>query len=100
VKKVRDHFGAQTIVSNNLYAHYNLMRLYFGGVQRAKTADKEKVTDAMLEQTIPTGNGEVHLRASDRHVDMNTVISVAKGGSLDLLQDVGRVVAPSQCTKT
>ncbi|VTU30393.1 substrate-binding protein [Variovorax sp. PBL-E5] len=99
VKKVRDHFGPQTIVSNNLYAHYNLMRLYFGGVQRAKTADKEKVSDAMLDQTIPTGNGDVYLRASDRHVDLNTVISVAKAGSLDLLQDVGRVVAPSQCTK-
>ncbi|VTU39932.1 Aliphatic amidase expression-regulating protein [Variovorax sp. PBS-H4] len=99
VKKVRERFGPQTIVSNNLYAHYNLMRFYFGGVQRAKTADKERVTDAMLGQTLATGNGEVLLRASDRHVDLNTVISVAKGGSLDLLQDVGRVVAPSQCKK-
>ncbi|RZL87730.1 MAG: aliphatic amidase expression-regulating protein [Variovorax sp.] len=99
VKKVRERFGPQTIVSNNLYAHYNLMRLYFGGVERAKTADKEKVTDAMVGQTLLTGNGEVQLRASDRHVDLNTVISVAKGGSLDLLQDVGRVVAPSQCAK-
>lgn len=99
VKKVRDRFGPQTIVSNNLYAHYNLMRLYFGGVQRAKSADKEKVTDAMLGQSLATANGEVLLRTADRHVDLNTLISVARNGSLDLLQDVGRVVAPSQCTK-
>jgi branched-chain amino acid transport system substrate-binding protein/urea transport system substrate-binding protein len=100
VKRVREHFGPQTIVSNNLYAHYNLMRLYFGGVQRANSADKEKVTDAMVGQTLATANGEVLLRASDRHVDLNTVISVAKDGRLDLLLDVGRVVAPTQCAKT
>ena len=68
-------------------------------MQRANSVDKEKVTDAMVGQTLQTGNGEVQLRASDRHVDLNTVISVAKGGSLDLLQDVGRVVAPTQCAK-
>lgn len=100
VKQVRDRFGAQAIVSNNLYAHYNMMRLYFGGVQRAESADKEKVTDAMLDQKLATGNGEVQLRRSDRHVDLNTLISVAKGGSLELLQDVGRVVAPSQCARS
>lgn len=97
VKKVHDRFGPQAIVSNNLYAHYNLMRLYFGGVQRVKTADKEKVTDAMLGQTLMTGNGEVYLRPSDRHVDLNVVIAAAKGGKFELLKDVGRVVAPSQC---
>lgn len=99
IKQVRDRYGAQTIVSNTTDAHYNLMRFYFGGVKRAKTADKEKVTDAMLDQTIMSGNGEVHLRKDDRHVDLNVLISVAKGGSLELLQDVGRVVAPSQCAK-
>lgn len=99
VKKVRDRFGPQTIVSNNLYAHYNLTRLYFGGVQRAKTSDKEKVTDAMVGQTLMTANGEVFLRPSDRHVETNTLISVARKGSLDLLQDVGRVATPSQCAK-
>ncbi|MEJ8814528.1 substrate-binding protein [Variovorax ureilyticus] len=99
VKKVRERFGPQTIVSNNLYAHYYLTKLYFGGVQRANSSDKEKVTDAMLDQTIPTANGDVHLRAGDRHADLNTVISVAKTGKLELLQDVGRVVAPSQCSK-
>ncbi|MBS0316028.1 MAG: substrate-binding protein [Proteobacteria bacterium] len=97
VKNVRDHFGPQTIVSNNLYAHYNMMRLYFGGVQRAKSTDKEKITDAMVGQTLATANGEVFLRSSDRHVELNTLISMAKNGSLELLQNVGRVVAPSQC---
>ena len=100
VKKVRDRYGAQTIVSNNLHAHYFLMQFYFGGIKRAKTADKEKVTDAMVPQTIMTGNGEATLRASDRHVDMDNVIVVAKAGKLEPLKDVGHVNAPSQCAKS
>ncbi len=99
VKKVRDHYGPQTIVSNNLHAHYQMMRFYFGGIERAKTADKEKVTDAMVPQTLMTGNGEATLRASDRHVDMDSVIVVAKDGRLELLKDVGHVPFPSQCAK-
>lgn len=99
VKKARDRFGPQTIVSNNLYAHYYMTKLYLGGVQRANSADKEKVTDSMVDQTVATANGDVHLRATDRHVDLNTLISVAKGGNLELLENVGRVVAPSQCAK-
>lgn len=100
VKKVHDRYGPQVIVSNTTNAHYNSMRLYFGGVQRAQSVDKEKVTDAMLGQTILTGNGQVFLRPDDRHMDLDVVISRAQGGRLELLQDVGRMTAPSQCVKS
>lgn len=99
VKKVRERYGPKTIVSNTTDAHYNLLRLYFGGVKRANSTDKEKVTDAMVDQTVLSGNGEVRLRAADRHVDLNILISAAKNGSFELLQDVGRVVAVAQCGK-
>jgi urea transport system substrate-binding protein len=100
VKKVRDRYGANTIVSNTTDAHYNLMRFYFGGIRKAETTDKEKVLAAMVDQKLLSGNGEVYLRASDRHVDLNVVISEAKDGILVLKKDVGRVSGPDQCKKT
>jgi ABC-type branched-subunit amino acid transport system substrate-binding protein len=50
VKKVRDRYGPSTIVSNTTDAHYNLMRFYIGGIERAQGNDKEKVTDDMVDQ--------------------------------------------------
>jgi urea transport system substrate-binding protein len=100
VKKVRDRYGANTIVSNTTDAHYNLMRFYFGSIRKAETSDKEKVLAAMVDQKLLSGNGEVYLRATDRHVDLNVVISEAKDGILVLKKDVGRVSGPDQCKKT
>jgi ABC-type branched-subunit amino acid transport system substrate-binding protein len=99
VKKVRDRYGPKTIVSNTTDAHYNVMRFYFNGVQRAGTTDKDKVLAAMVDQSLLSGNGEIYLRSSDRHVDLNVVISEAKDGVLVLKKDVGRVSAPDQCKK-
>ena len=100
VKKVRDRYGQTTIVSNTTDAHYNLMRFYLNGIHRAQTTDKEKVLNAMVDQKLLSGNGEVYLRASDRHVDLNVVISEAKDGRLVLKKDIGRVSGPDQCKKT
>lgn len=99
VKKVRDRYGPKTIVSNTTDAHYNVMRFYFNGVQKAGTTDKDKVLAAMVDQKLLSGNGEIYLRASDRHVDLNVIISETKDGVLVLKKDVGRVSAPDQCKK-
>ena len=99
VKKVRDRYGPKTIVSNTTDAHHNVMRFYFNGVQRAGTTDKDKVLAAMVDQKLLSGNGEIYLRSSDRHVDLNVIISEAKDGVLVLKKDVGRVSAPDQCKK-
>ena len=96
-KKVRDRYGPTTIVSNTTDAHYNLMRFYFGGVERANSADKEKVTDAMVDQWLQSGNGRVYLRPEDRHVDLNVLISEVENGVLALQKDVGRVDPPNEC---
>src|SRR5215472_9882609 len=97
VKTVRDRYGPKTIVSNTTDAHYNLMRFYFGGIERAQGTDKEKVTDAMVDQWLLSGNGRVYLRPEDRHVDLNVLISEAKDGVLVLKKDVGRVDPPNEC---
>ena len=53
----------------------------------------------MVDQKLLSCNGEVFLRSSDRHVDINVVISEAKDGILALKKDVGRVSGPNQCKK-
>jgi ABC-type branched-subunit amino acid transport system substrate-binding protein len=97
VKKVRDRYGPNTIVSNTTDAHYNLMRFYFGGIERAQSTDKEKVTDAMVDQWLLSGNGRVYLRPEDRHVDLNVLISEVENGVLALKKDIGRVDPPNEC---
>lgn len=98
VKKVHDKFGMDAIVSNTVDAHYMLTRFYIEGIKKAGTDDKEAVLDAMVDQTLMSGNGEVHLRASDRHTDLNVLIAEAKGGVMEVKEDIGRIVASNQCS--
>lgn len=97
VRKVRDRYGEDAIVSNTVDAHYMLTRFYIEGIKRAGTDDKEKVIDAMLDQTLTSGNGDVHLRSSDRHTDLNVVLAEAENGKLVVKKDIGRVAAANQC---
>lgn len=98
VDKVKGRFGDDAVVSNTVDAHYNLTRFFIEGIRRAGSDDKEAITEAMVGQSLLSGNGEVHLRPVDRHVDLNVLIAETSGGQLVLKQDVGRVEAPSQCT--
>jgi ABC-type branched-subunit amino acid transport system substrate-binding protein len=97
VAKVRDRFGADAVVSNTVDAHYNLARFFVEGIKRAGSDDKEAITEAMVDQSLMSGNGEVHLRPEDRHVDLNVLIAETIDGQLVLTKDIGRVEAPSQC---
>jgi urea transport system substrate-binding protein len=97
VAKVKGRFGADAVVSNTVDAHYNLTRFFIGGIERAGSDDKEAITDAMPGQSLMSGNGEVHLRPEDRHVDLNVLIAETKDGQLVLKKDIGPVKAPSQC---
>ena len=90
-------FGTDAIVSNTVDAHWTLTRMYIEGIRRAGGDDKEAVTDAMVDQSIRSGNGEVYLRASDRHTDLNVLIAQAQGGKMEVLKDLGRISAANQC---
>jgi branched-chain amino acid transport system substrate-binding protein/urea transport system substrate-binding protein len=98
VDKVHAKFGSDAIVSNTVDAHYMLTRFYIEGIKRAGTDDREAVLDAMVDNTLMSGNGEVHLRASDRHADLNVLIAEARDGQMVVKEDLGRIVASSQCT--
>jgi branched-chain amino acid transport system substrate-binding protein/urea transport system substrate-binding protein len=97
VAKVRDRFGADAVVSNTVDAHYMLTRFFIEGINRAGTVDKEAITDAMVDQTLMSGNGEVYLRPQDRHVDLNVLLAETADGRLVLKEYIGPVKAPSQC---
>ncbi|CAM5494242.1 substrate-binding protein [Eoetvoesiella caeni] len=99
VKKMRAKFGPDAIVSNTVDAHYTLTRFYIEGIKRANSDNKEAITDAMVGHSMLSGNGEVTLRASDRHADLNILIAQAKDGRMVIKKDIGRVVAPQQCAK-
>jgi branched-chain amino acid transport system substrate-binding protein/urea transport system substrate-binding protein len=45
-----------------------------------------------------SGNGEVTLRAEDRHVDLNILIASVQNGALAMEKYIGKVIAPNQCT--
>jgi branched-chain amino acid transport system substrate-binding protein/urea transport system substrate-binding protein len=98
VAKVKGRFGADAVVSNTVDAHYNLTRFFIEGIRRAGSDDREAITEAMVDQTLMSGNGEVRLRPQDRHVDLNVLIAETTGAALVLKQDIGRVEAPSQCS--
>jgi branched-chain amino acid transport system substrate-binding protein/urea transport system substrate-binding protein len=97
VAKIRDRFGADAVVSNTVDAHYNLARFFLEGLKRAGSDDKEAITEAMVDQSLMSGNGEVYLRPGDRHVDLNVLIAETTDGRLVLKKDIGRVEAPTQC---
>lgn len=99
VGKMRAKYGEKAIVSNTVDAHYTLTRFYIEAIKRAGSDDKEAITDAIVGHSIMSGNGEVMLRASDRHADLNILIAQAQGGRMVVLKDIGRVVASPQCDK-
>lgn len=97
VERFHARYGADAVVSNTTDAHYTLTRFFIEGIKKAGSDDKEKILASMVGQTLMSGNGEVDLRASDRHADLNVLIVQVDNGQLKVLKDLGRIVAPSQC---
>lgn len=96
-RKMRAKYGEDAIVSNTVDAHYTISRFYIEAIKRAGSDDKEAITDALVGHSLMSGNGEVQLRASDRHADLNILIAQGHEGRMQILKDVGRVEALPQC---
>lgn len=79
-------------------AHYTVTRILIEAIRKAGSAEIEAFSAAMLDMPIISGNGEVQIRSSDRHADLNVLIVGAKGGQMEVLKDIGRIDAPSQCS--
>ncbi len=97
VAKVRARYGDSAIISNTVDAHYTMTRILIEAIKKAGSAEIEAFNAAMLDMPIMSGNGEVQIRSSDRHADLNVLIVGAKAGQMEVLKDIGRIDAPSQC---
>jgi ABC-type branched-subunit amino acid transport system substrate-binding protein len=98
VAKQRKMFGDDVVVTYYADSHYGLTKFYLDAVRKADTDDKAAIMAALPNQSMMSGNGEVTLRPSDRHVDLNILIASVKGGQLGLEEYIGKVNAPDQCS--
>ncbi|WP_029074108.1 substrate-binding protein [Kaistia adipata] len=98
VARQRKMFGDDAVVTYYADSHYGLTKFYINAVRKADTDDKAAIMAALPNQSILSGNGEVTLRPSDRHVDLNILIASVKGGQLAMEEYIGKVNAPDQCS--
>ncbi len=99
VARQRKRFGEGATVSYYVDAHYGITRFYLDALKKANSVKAEDAMKAIVGQTLTVGNGPVTMRADDRHVDLNMLVSEARGGKLQMLEYIGKVVAPNQCAK-
>lgn len=97
VARVKARYGESTVVSNTVDAHYTLTRLFVEAIKRANSDDPETIMANMVGHPIMSGNGEVQLRAEDRHAILNVLIVQCSGGKLNVLKDLGQIAGPNQC---
>ncbi len=97
VESQKKMFGPDAVVSCFAESHYGLLLFLRDALEKAKTDDKEKVIDAMGDQTLVVGNGPVTLRASDHHMVLNILIAEVKYGELIMAKDIGPVAPADQC---
>ncbi len=97
VGRQKKMFGPNTVVSYFVESHYGLVLFLKNAIEKARTDDKEKVINAMGDQTLVVGNGPVTLRASDHHMVLNMLIAEVKAGDLVMTKYIGPVAPADQC---
>lgn len=65
-------------------------------MKRADSDDTDKIM-ANLAGSLTVANGEVTMRADDKHVDLNMLIFEARDQKMAMQKYVGKIIAPSQC---
>lgn len=97
VGRAKALFGDDAVISYYLDSHYGITRFFLAAIERAGSVEKAAIMAAIGDQDLVVGNGSVHMRADDRHVDLNMLIHEARGGRLELVDYLGRVEAAGQC---
>ncbi len=97
VDRQKKMFGPNTVVSYFAESHYGLIMFLKNAIQRAGTDDKEKINDAMGDQSLVIGNGPVTLRASDHHMVLNMLIAEVSNGRLLMKKYIGPMAPSDQC---
>ncbi len=96
VAKQKARYGDDVVVSDCVVAHYGIAKFFLEAMQRADSDETDKIM-AALSGSITVANGEVTMRADDKHVDLNMLLFEARDQQLKMLKYIGKIVAPSQC---
>jgi ABC-type branched-subunit amino acid transport system substrate-binding protein len=97
VERQKKMFGPNTVVSCFAESHYGLLMFLKSAIEKAGTDEKERIIDAMGDQTLVVGNGPVTLRASDHHMILNMLIAEVSNGQLLMKEYIGPVAPADQC---
>jgi ABC-type branched-subunit amino acid transport system substrate-binding protein len=97
VDRQKRMFGADTVVSYYAVSHYGLLMFFKNAIDKTQSDDIEKIIDAMGDQSLVLGNGEVTMRGSDHHMVLNIVIAEVNDGQLVQKKYVGPISPADQC---
>jgi ABC-type branched-subunit amino acid transport system substrate-binding protein len=97
VERQERMFGSDTLVSYYAVSHYGLVMFFKNAIEKAQSDDIEKIIDAMGDQSLVIGNGEVTLRSCDHHMVLNIVIAEVSGGNLVQKKYIGPIAPANQC---
>lgn len=89
-------FGDKAIVSFYADSHYGIVMLFKQAIEKANSADKEKIIDAMPGLSVTAGNGKVTMH-EDHHMTLNMLIAEVMGGQLKMKEYIGPIRAADQC---
>lgn len=96
VARQKARYGDDVVVSNYVDSHYGITKFFLEAMQRADSDDTDKIMQA-LPGALTVANGEVTMRADDKHVDLNMLIFEARDQQLQMQKYIGKIVAPGQC---
>jgi branched-chain amino acid transport system substrate-binding protein/urea transport system substrate-binding protein len=89
-------YGDDVVVSDVVVAHYGITKFFVDAMRRADSDETNKIM-AALSGSITVANGEVTMRADDRHVDLNMLLFEVHDQQLEMQKYIGKIVAPGQC---
>jgi len=96
VAKQKARYGDDVVVSDAVVAHYGITKFFLDAMQRADSDETDKIM-AALSGSMTVANGEVTMRADDKHVDLNMLLFEVRDQQLKMQKYIGKIVAPSQC---
>lgn len=96
VARQKARYGDDVVVSNYVDSHYGIAKFFLEAMKRADSDETDKIM-ANLAGSLTIANGEVTMRADDKHVDLNMLIFEARDQKMAMQKYVGKIVAPSQC---
>lgn len=97
VDRQRKMFGSDTMVSYYTESHYGLIMAFKNAIEKTQSLDIEKIIDAMGDQSLLSGNGEVTMRRNDHHMVLNIVIVEVNGGQFVQRKYIGSISPENQC---